>query len=268
MGRDITKLHPTVRMLAEAVSKKMASAGIPFKITECVRSEKEQNEYFKKGTSRQKYPNSFHCWGLAFDMIHNVKDDISNKSVLKKASEIAKIEGAKLNLDVEWGGDWKSFYDQYHIQVNDFGTTKELAKKYGTPDKFFASWNGDGKKRGDVVQIVDGATYTNGKTVPEKYIGVPLTVEAVKGDRILIAELYSWVLDKYTERLNAERKRVLVTASALNIRAGAGTDYKIVGTARKGEEYTITETRQGGTMTWGKCPKGWLGLTGYTKTID
>jgi peptidoglycan L-alanyl-D-glutamate endopeptidase CwlK len=267
MARDITKLHPKVKELAEAVAIQMALEGVPFKITECVRTEKEQNNKYRDGYSKQKYPNSFHCWGLAFDMIHNVKGDIGNKRVLKKAADIVKAEGLKRGLDVEWGGDWKSFPDAYHIQINDFGTTKQLTKKYKTPEAFFSSWNEETKQRSDVVILVEGAKYTNGISVPKKYIGVPLTVEAAKGDRILISEICSWVLSKYAKKQNAMSKRVLITANALNIREGAGTGHKIVGLAKKGEEYTITETAKVGAMTWGKCSKGWFGLTGYTKTI-
>ena len=267
MARDITKLHPKVKELAEAVSTRMLHDGIPFKITECVRTEKEQNKKYKDGYSKQKYPHSFHCWGLAFDMIHNVEGDIGNKKVLAKASEIAKDEGQKRGLDVEWGGDWKSFPDVYHVQINDFGTTKELVKKYETPEGFFETW-GRSPERNDVVELLEGAKYTNGVDVPKKYIGKEYTVSAEKADRVLLEKLNSWVFKNHVKKLNSERIYIIVTASALNIREGAGTQHKIVGTARRGDCFTITETEQVGEMTWGKCSVGWFGLTGYTKRID
>ena len=59
---------------------------------------------------------------------------------------------------------------------------------------------------------------------------------------------------------------VKVTANALNIRAGAGTNYNIVGCIRDKGTYTIIET-QGD---WGrlKSGSGWICLNYTTKNID
>ncbi len=56
---------------------------------------------------------------------------------------------------------------------------------------------------------------------------------------------------------------VTVTASDVNLRKGAGTNYTIVGTAQKGQKFTITETADGTGYTWGKFDGGWIALT-YT----
>ena len=57
---------------------------------------------------------------------------------------------------------------------------------------------------------------------------------------------------------------VRVTTDVLNVRAGAGTSYKIVTTVKKNEAYTIVETING----WGKLKSGvgWISLA-YTKKI-
>lgn len=57
---------------------------------------------------------------------------------------------------------------------------------------------------------------------------------------------------------------VKITADVLNVRAGAGTSYKIVTTVKKNEAYTIVETING----WGKLKSGvgWISLA-YTKKI-
>lgn len=61
---------------------------------------------------------------------------------------------------------------------------------------------------------------------------------------------------------------VRVTANVLNIRSIAGTDYKIVGTIKKGEVYTIVEEKIVGTMKWGKLKSGvgWICLN-YTEKL-
>lgn len=58
--------------------------------------------------------------------------------------------------------------------------------------------------------------------------------------------------------------KVQITASALNVRAGAGTSYKIVKVVRKGQIYTIVSEKSG----WGKLSdgSGWISLN-YTKKV-
>ena len=58
--------------------------------------------------------------------------------------------------------------------------------------------------------------------------------------------------------------KVQITASVLNVRAGAGTSYKIVKVVRKGQIYTIVSEKSG----WGKLSdgSGWISLS-YTKRV-
>lgn len=58
--------------------------------------------------------------------------------------------------------------------------------------------------------------------------------------------------------------KVQVTASALNVRAGAGTNYKVVKVVRKGQTLTIIAEKSG----WGQLSdkSGWVSLN-YTKKV-
>lgn len=56
----------------------------------------------------------------------------------------------------------------------------------------------------------------------------------------------------------------VVTASSLNIRAGAGTGYAKVGSLDKGAKVVILETAAVGSATWGRIDKGWIHM-GYVK---
>ena len=60
--------------------------------------------------------------------------------------------------------------------------------------------------------------------------------------------------------------KVKVTCKCLNIRAGAGTKYKVVGSISDNGVYTIVETNGN----WGKLKsgKGWIYLKGYTKKVQ
>ena len=57
---------------------------------------------------------------------------------------------------------------------------------------------------------------------------------------------------------------VRITASTLNVRAGAGTNYKINTVVHKDEVYTIVDEKSG----WGKLKSGagWISLN-YTKKV-
>ena len=52
-----------------------------------------------------------------------------------------------------------------------------------------------------------------------------------------------------------------VTASSLNIRAGAGTGYEKVGSLSKGTKVTILETTTVSGATWGRIDKGWVHMS-------
>lgn len=55
-----------------------------------------------------------------------------------------------------------------------------------------------------------------------------------------------------------------VTATVLNYRQGAGTNFKVLGSVKKGEKYTITEIKNG----WGKLKSGagWVSMN-YMKPV-
>jgi hypothetical protein len=62
-----------------------------------------------------------------------------------------------------------------------------------------------------------------------------------------------------------KKYKVKITATTLNIRSGAGTSNKIVGTAKNGETYTILEESNN----WGRIASGkWISLnTKYVKKV-
>lgn len=61
---------------------------------------------------------------------------------------------------------------------------------------------------------------------------------------------------------------VKITASVLNVRAGAGTSYKVNTTVQKGGVYTIVEEKTNGSTKWGKLKSGagWISLD-YCKKL-
>lgn len=62
--------------------------------------------------------------------------------------------------------------------------------------------------------------------------------------------------------------KVKVTASVLNVRKGAGTNYGIATQVKKNEVYTIVGEKKNGSTKWGKLKSGagWIALS-YTKKV-
>lgn len=86
--------------------------------------------------------------------------------------------------------------------------------------------------------------------------------------RAQVAALLSASEEQAQEQEAFKPYLVRVTASALNYRAGAGTDYKINGVIRGGGVFTIVAEQTVGNSTWGKLKSGagWISLR-YTKRL-
>lgn len=57
-----------------------------------------------------------------------------------------------------------------------------------------------------------------------------------------------------------------MTTDKLNIRAGAGTTYAVVGQYAKGAKIKVTKTTTAGGLSWGRTDKGWVCMK-YTKKV-
>ena len=145
MGRDRTKLHPTLQSLMAQLETKCAERGLALGIGECYRTVEEQDELYAQGRTKagsivtnakgSDY-GSQHQWGIAFDFFKNEEghayDDLS---FFNEVAAIAK------GLGLGWGGDWVSFVDRPHLYLPMWGSTcSELKRIYGTPEKFMSTW--------------------------------------------------------------------------------------------------------------------------------
>lgn len=129
-------------------------------------------------------------------------------------------------------------------------------------------------KAGSAVRLSDSATYYDGKTIPSWVKGKTWIVKSINGDRVIIDKSFdgqnsinSAVNKKYVSLVNASTPtktatkfteyKVRVTASALNIRKGAGTNYAITGTITDKGIYTIVgEATGAGATKWLKLKSG------------
>lgn len=138
-------------------------------------------------------------------------------------------------------------------------------------------------KENDVVKIAENAVYYSGKTIPSWVKENTWIVSSVKGDRVVINKsvdgkhsINSPVNAKNLELVSDNQNKsekveenfcsflVKVNTEVLNYRSGPGLEYKVKGTIRRDQVYTIIEEKDG----WGKLKSGagWISLS-YTKKI-
>ncbi len=144
--RGIEKLHPELRPIAEEFRHRCLGAGLNVLITETLRTQAEQTALYEQGrtkpgsiVTRAKYPNSPHCWGVAFDFCRNKKGQeyVNTDGFFEKCGAIGK------GLGLTWGGDWKSFPDRPHLELKRYmpsASCKWLIATYGSPETFFKTW--------------------------------------------------------------------------------------------------------------------------------
>ena len=138
-------------------------------------------------------------------------------------------------------------------------------------------------KPGDIVKLVEGAKYTNGRAIPEVIIAEEWIIKDINGSKALIDKstdgkwsINSWVYTKYLEKVSDPEFHpyiVRTTATILNVRQGPGTNYNIVGQIVGAGAFTIVEEQQGqgSENGWGllkaysKDRNGWIALDWTTR---
>lgn len=109
------RLSTVVPELQEIMRQSIAIAeekGMTVQITEGVRTLAQQREYVAQGKS--KTMNSYHLSGKAVDVFVNKAWIFSD---YKAFADIVKNVAKSLDYKITWGGDWKTFKDGPHFQI-------------------------------------------------------------------------------------------------------------------------------------------------------
>ena len=85
------------------------------------RTKQTQNSYYRSGTSKLKWPDSKHnkSPSLAVDIIAYPFCGWNNLDAFKELSVIVKEKADELGIKIKWGGDFKSFVDMPHWQLEE-----------------------------------------------------------------------------------------------------------------------------------------------------
>lgn len=156
MSRNVKDLHPDLQDKITKLEKLCKENGISIGISECLRTKAEQDALYAKGrtapgsivtNAKGSSYSSMHQWGVAFDFYLKMDVDgdgeISDDAFNNRTKLFNKVGALGKKVGLEWGGDWTSIKDLPHFQLPDWGSTAtKLKTKYGTPEKFFATWKG------------------------------------------------------------------------------------------------------------------------------
>ena len=144
--RDISQLYPVLQTKIKELQSKCDKVGLKIGISECLRTVAEQDALYAKGrttagkivtNAKGSTYSSMHQWGVAFDFYRN-----DGKGAYEDSDGFfTKVGKIGQSIGLEWGGNWKSIKDKPHFQLPDWGsTTAKLKQQYGTPERFFATW--------------------------------------------------------------------------------------------------------------------------------
>tara|TARA_R110000787_G_scaffold163632_1_gene276795 strand:+ start:2993 stop:3313 length:321 start_codon:yes stop_codon:yes gene_type:complete len=101
--------------MVAVVKRAIEITDVDFTVIEGIRSVERQRELLKGGHSTTM--NSRHITGHAVDMVPWPVDweDLERFEMMAKAMKTAAKE---LDISIVWGGDWKSFYDAPHFELD------------------------------------------------------------------------------------------------------------------------------------------------------
>tara|TARA_B110000093_G_scaffold9650_1_gene9187 strand:- start:4791 stop:5111 length:321 start_codon:yes stop_codon:yes gene_type:complete len=101
--------------MVAVVKRAIEISEVDFTVIEGLRSVERQRELLNDGKSTTM--NSRHITGHAVDMVPYPVDwnDLARFELMAHAMETAAKE---LSISIVWGGDWKSFYDAPHFELD------------------------------------------------------------------------------------------------------------------------------------------------------
>lgn len=96
-----------------------ASMGVELKVICGLRNKADQDKAYANGASKAKWGQSWHNYGMAIDFGCFKGSTYLDSSNPKLASSVYKAIGQVIGeYGIEWGGNWKSFKDEPHFQID------------------------------------------------------------------------------------------------------------------------------------------------------
>lgn len=115
--RSIERLAGVHQDLVDVVKLAITLTEVDFGVTEGLRTVERQRELVAKGAS--KTMNSRHLTGHAVDLVAYIGSEVRwDWPLYHKIAEAMKRAAKALGVPIVWGGDWKSFKDGPHFELD------------------------------------------------------------------------------------------------------------------------------------------------------
>lgn len=115
--RSLDKLAGVHPALQKVVRRAIEITTVDFGVTEGLRSMDRQKELFDKGAS--KTMNSRHLTGHAVDLVAYIGSEVRwDWPLYHRIADAMKLAAKELDVPLVWGGDWKSFKDGPHFELD------------------------------------------------------------------------------------------------------------------------------------------------------
>lgn len=108
---NLNGVHPD---LVRVVKRALELSEVDFTVIEGLRTKERQAELLKQGFT--KTMNSRHIIGQAVDIVP-LPVDWNNKARFGLVAAAMKAAAAELGVKITWGGDFKTFVDLPHYQI-------------------------------------------------------------------------------------------------------------------------------------------------------
>lgn len=115
---NLEGIHPDLRRVCDrAIELAEQEDDLDFIITDGCRTIEEQKVFV--ATGRSKTMRSRHLGGFALDYVALVGGRVTYADEpMGRIAELFKEAARELGIPIRWGGDWKSFKDQPHIELD------------------------------------------------------------------------------------------------------------------------------------------------------
>lgn len=114
--RSLDRLTGVDEDLVAVVKRAIEITEVDFGITDGIRTLDRQEELYKKGLS--KTMKSKHLIGRAVDVVAYVDGKVSwEEQYYHTIATAMKSAATELNVNIKWGGDFKSFFDGPHFEL-------------------------------------------------------------------------------------------------------------------------------------------------------
>ena len=115
--KNLKEVHEDLQKVTRRAMELADELKLDFVITDGRRTIEEQRHYVATGKSKTMH--SRHLGGFAIDFVARVDGKVSYEvGDMEEIADLFKAAADELGIPIHWGGDWTSFKDTPHIELD------------------------------------------------------------------------------------------------------------------------------------------------------